>query len=46
MVVSWAIPPHVHLLCTTRFWRPNLRKGDRQKQWLANAAQIRVAEDA
>lgn len=43
---GWAVPPHVHLLCTARFWRANPRKGDRQKQWLANAAQIRVAEEA
>ncbi|MBX9816212.1 MAG: MobA/MobL family protein [Sphingomonas sp.] len=58
MVVSWSIhakpdadggwvtPPHAHLLCTARFWRPNARQRDRQKRWLANADQIRVAEDA
>ena len=43
---GWAVPPHAHLLCTARFWRPNPRKGDRQKQWLASAEQIRAAEQA
>ncbi len=57
MIVDWAIhapkgangilpgPPHVHLLATARFWRPTGRCGSRQWQWLANADQIRTAED-
>lgn len=57
MIVDWAIhapkgangippgPPHVHLLATARFWRPTGRFGSRQWQWLANADQIRTAED-
>lgn len=43
---GWSTRPHVHLLCTARFWRPNARRGDRQRQWLANAAQIREVEEA
>ena len=43
---GWATRPHVHLLCTARFWRPNARRGHRQRQWLANAAQIREVEEA
>lgn len=57
MIVDWAIHcrrvdgvwtgiPHVHMLATSRFWRPNGRVGARQWQWLANADQIRTAEDA
>lgn len=42
---GWATPPHVHILCTARCWRSNPRKGDRQRQWLANAQQIRAAEE-
>lgn len=42
---GWATPPHVHILCTARCWRPTPRKGDRQRQWLANAQQIRAAEE-
>lgn len=57
MIVDWAIhapkgangvppgPPHVHLLATARFWRPTGRFGSRQWQWLANADQLRTAED-
>lgn len=57
MVVDWVIhapkasadtpaaPVHVHLLATARFWRPTGRFGSRQWQWLANADQIRTAED-
>lgn len=57
MIVDWAIHapkglnggppgiPHVHLLATARFWRPTGRFGSRQWQWLANADQIRTAED-
>lgn len=57
MVVDWAIhaprgngdkpsaPPHVHLLATARFWRPTGRFGSRHWRWLANADQIRNAED-
>ena len=57
MIVDWAIHhrtatdakpagiPHVHLLATARFWRPVGRFGSRQWQWLANADQIRTAED-
>ena len=39
--------PHVHLLATARFWRARSvgRFGSRQWQWLANADQIRTAED-
>ena len=58
MIVDWAVHarsdseggwsgyPHAHLLVTARFWRPNGRLGGRQWQWLANAEQIRAAEDA
>lgn len=58
MIVDWSIhfrrgvdgapagTPHVHLLTTARFWRANGRHGARQWQWLANAAQMRAAEDA
>lgn len=55
MIVDWAIHhskggnspglPHVHLLATARFWRPVGRFGSRHWQWLANADQIRTAED-
>jgi len=57
MIVDWAIHyrqasgdtppgvPHVHLLATSRFWRPVGRFGARHWQWLANADQIRTAED-
>lgn len=57
MIVDWAIHhrqgaggnpegvPHVHLLATARFWRPGGRFGSPQWQWLANADQIRTAED-
>lgn len=57
MIIDWAIhvpkavdgkspsPPHVHLLATARFWRATGRLGSRQWQWLANADQIRTAED-
>lgn len=57
MIVDWAIHhrhgsdgnasgiPHVHLLATARFWRPVGRFGARHWQWLANADQIRAAED-
>lgn len=57
MIVDWAIHhrkgeegkapgvPHVHLLASARFWRPGGRFGSRQWQWLANADQIRTAED-
>jgi hypothetical protein len=57
MIVDWAIHlphgrdgggpgiPHVHLLATARFWRTTGRFGSRQWQWLANADQIRTAED-
>lgn len=43
---GWAGSPHVHLLATARFWRPNGRAGSRQWQWLANGDQIRTAEEA
>ena len=39
-------PIHTHLLATARCWRANGRWGGRQWQWLANADQIRTAEDA
>ncbi len=56
MIVDWAIHlprrdgnvpgiPHVHMLATARFWRPTGRCGARHWQWLANADQIRTAED-
>lgn len=55
MIVDWAVHhrvtdgqpgrPHVHLLATARFWRATGRFGSRQWQWLANADQIRTAED-
>ncbi|BCA59471.1 MobA/MobL family protein [Sphingomonas sp. HMP6] len=57
MIVDWAIhwrdsadgtlpgTPHVHLLASARFWRQNGRVGSRQWQWLANADQMRTAED-
>jgi dihydroxy-acid dehydratase len=43
---GWAGNPHVHLLTTARFWRPNGRAGSRQWQWLANSDQIRTVEEA
>lgn len=43
---AWISPPHAHLLATARFWRPGGRSGSRQRCWLANADQIRTAEDA
>ncbi len=57
MIVDWSIHqrqgsgdtppeiPHVHLLATSRFWRSVGRFGTRHWQWLANADQIRTAED-
>ncbi|MGQ7359589.1 MobA/MobL family protein, partial [Streptococcus suis] len=42
---AWTGQPHVHILATARFWRPNGRVGSHQWQWLANADQIRAAED-
>lgn len=57
MIVDWAIhapmdaggnptcPFHVHFLATARFWRANGRAGSRHWQWLANADQVRTAED-
>ena len=57
MIADWAIhlpkgaegnasgPPHVHILATARFWRSTGRLGSRHWQWLANASQIRTAED-
>lgn len=43
---SWAGTPHVHILATARFWRPNGRFGSRQWQWLVNTDQTRTAADA
>lgn len=41
---SWVTMPHVHILATARFWRANIRKGDRQKAWLASRSQLDAAE--
>jgi hypothetical protein len=43
---GWIGTPHVHMLATTRFWRPGGRHGARHWQWLANAGQTRAVEDA
>lgn len=43
---GWATHPHVHMIASARRYRPDMRKGQRQKTWLYSAAQIDRIEDA
>lgn len=43
---DWAPPPHFHGLVTARRFRDDQRKGQRQRTWLYNKAQVDRAEDA
>ena len=43
---GWETHPHVHMIVTARRYRPDMRKGQRQKTWLYNSSQIDRAEDA
>ena len=43
---GWATHPHVHMIATARRYRPDMRKGQRQRTWLYSAGQIHRAEDA
>lgn len=43
---GWATHPHVHMIASSRRWRHDIRKGQRQRTWLFNARQIDHAEDA
>lgn len=43
---GWATHPHVHLIVSSRRWRSDMRKGQRQRTWLYNARQLNNLEDA
>ncbi len=43
---GWATHPHVHMIVSSRRYRNDMRKGQRQKTWLYNARQLDHAEDA
>ncbi len=43
---GWATHPHVHMIVSSRRWRHDMRKGQRQRTWLYNASQIDRVEDA
>ena len=43
---GWDTRPHAHLLCTTRRWKNDQRKGQRMRCWLYSKAQIDALEAA
>jgi MobA/MobL family len=43
---GWSTHPHVHLLCTARRWKLDMRKGQRMRVWLYSKAQTQALEAA